>query len=211
MRSALICAAFFLLGCIAYGYGDIHTAFGGIRYTQNIIMVPPVPGAERHTAVFDATRFARPLQLLFVANHPRPDDMPDSFTFDWALISVRLGATPVMEGRVQFSGERFRARPNVPPVAVITLPDSLRGDYSVMVRPLEVGDWPDLEMFLVEASNKRFIGFALAGILWAVAIALSLVLYRRHRAAVAVWKRFVGPSDAHPMAGSRLHAPTGVA
>ena len=206
--SILTCAALFLLGCVAFGYGNVHMPFGGIRFTQNLIMVPPVLGAERHTVAFDATA-DQTLQLIFAPTHPRPQDMPDEFTFDWAMTPARLGARPAIEGRVQFSGERFRARPNAPPLAVITLPEHFRGDYSIVVRPLEVGDWPDLEIFLVQASNKRFVGFTIAGIFWAMFLALSAVVYRRHRLAFQVWSRLVGPSGSTASVSSGVYQSAG--
>ena len=197
--AVLLLCALFLLGCFAYGYGSVHLPFGGVRYTQNLILVPPVPGAERHTLAFDATA-DKTLQLLFAPTHPRPADMPDEFTFDWALTPARLGAQPTMEGRVQFSGDRVRARPDDPPIAVITLPSALRGDYSIRVRPLDIGDWPDLEIYIVQASNKRFIGFAIAGIFWAVFASVGVVVFRRHRHNVRLWERIVRPTGDLPAA-----------
>jgi hypothetical protein len=182
--------------------------FGGIRFNQNMILVPPVLGTVRHTIAFDATA-DRTLQLIFAPTHPRPADMPDEFAFDWAITPARPDALPAMEGRVQFSGERFRARPGDPPFAVITLPRTMSGDYSVMVRPLEVSDWPDLEVFLVQASNKRFVGFAIAGIFWAVFLALAAVVYRRHRLAVQVWERLVGPGGLAAQGASGPCQPAG--
>ena len=194
-RGVLVLAALFLFGCISYGYGDLHMPWGGIRYTQNLIMVPPVPGVVRETAIFDATA-DKTLQLIFAPTHPRPHDMPDTFTFDWKMTPVGIGAQSVMEGTVQFTGERFRARPNDPPLAVITLPGTLRGNHTIAVRPHEVGDWPDLEVFIVQASNKRFIGFAIAGIFWSVFLALTVVVWRRHRHNVRLWERLVRPASS---------------
>ncbi len=171
----------FLLGCVFYGYADFHPTYGGVRYAQNIITVPAVPGAVRYTQPFNINGEPK-LELLFAPNHPRAQDMPDRFTFDWTMVEWKTRAI-IMTGRVQFSGARVRRDPSRPPIAVVPLPQGLEGEYMVTVAPLELGDWPDLEFYLVQVNNKRLIGFTLAGIFWAVFLALLAVVVRRYRAA----------------------------
>jgi hypothetical protein len=192
----------FLLGCVFYGYGDVHPAFGGVRYTQNIITVPAVPGAVRSTQPFIVTGDDE-LELLFAPNHPRPEDMPDEFTFDWTMVEVKSQET-LMSGRVQFAGARVRRDPTHPPIAIVPVPLGLDGAYVVSVSPLVVGDWPDLEFYLVQDSDKRFVGFTLAGIFLAVFLALLAVVLRRYRAASRAWERLTSGR-----AGSSPSSPSG--
>lgn len=191
----------FLMGCMLYGYADVHAPFGGVRFTQNLIMVPAIPGVSRSTLPFTADGEPE-LELLFAPNHPRPDDMPDSFTFDWTMVDQSTQVAAV-SGRIQFSGERVRRDPMHPPIAIVPLPLGIDGTFVVTVTPLEVGDWPDLEFYLVRDSDKRLVGFTLAGIFWSVFLALLAVVVRRQRAAIRAWKR-IASAEADRGAGLEL-------
>lgn len=174
----------FLGACISYGVGSTYSPYGTMFFGSNAILAPPEWGMERTMGPMSVPHPR--MQLLFTPSHPRPQDMPDQFIFDWRLESV-VDRELAAAGRVGFRGEFYRQNPTSPPVAEVPLPD-IRGEYFLVVRPVGIGDFPDLDAYLTRVAPAREIAYIVAAIMGAMFVALMAIATLRHRRAITAWK-----------------------
>lgn len=173
----------FLGACISYGVGSTYSPYGTMFFGSNAILAPPQWGMERTMGPMSVPHPR--MQLLFTPSHPRPQDMPDQFVFDWRLESA-VDRSLAASGRVGFLGEYYRTNPTSPPVAEVPLPD-IRGEYYLVVRPVGIGDFPDLDAYLTRVAPAREIAYIVAAITGAMFVALMAVAALRHRRAIVAW------------------------
>lgn len=210
----LVLSALFLCACVAVGVGRAQPRFGRLIFNSNAILAPQREGLVAVIGPF-RLRHQQGFELIFVPIHPRPDDAPDEFLFDWTLYPVsdatlatlvrRDPPPPVGDGeflasgRVGFSGEAMRRDLDDPPIARVPVPLALDGNFALQVEPVALQDWPDVDIYIVEPNEIRGIAFIVGACLASVFAAFGAVAIRRHRAALAAWRRLGG--DAAPARG----------
>lgn len=175
----------FLAACISIGVVRTKSAYGTVHFNTNAILSPATAGME---VIVGPVAVTEPrMELLLHPWHPRPQDCPDAFSFVWELASVEDNQA-IASGRIDANCEAYREDPESPPVARVPLGDR-RGTYWVKIRPDGLSDFPDIEIYLIQMSLAREIGYVLAWCFGSVFLALFAVALYRHRKEVAAAMR----------------------
>jgi len=203
-RAVYALSALFLTCCALYGAFQSMPRFGALRYSSNVVLVPPRAGHVGVIGPFELTGEDN-IEFVVSASHPRPEDTPTLFAFEWSLRPVPLdvlatlhgtdpppagvSGPPVAEGVIGFSHAQMVREPDDPPLAFVPIPATIVGTFVVEISPRGVADWPDVEWYVVRRSETRVAVMGLGLALLGAFVASASVVAWRQRAAVRAWRR----------------------